>query len=299
MATKVIKDSTNGRTGSASEGQGAPALAPANAQRRLSVWQRLKGSSLKRLFIAGVGLGVGLGIGIVATVASVGWVTSRPIPVREWPTLDVSGAGLKAKLKTDWNDSVRYQLVVTPRSDDLKTAFDGAIRTHRDSIFFTVHLYDKSGFELCKKDVKPTPSVNAEGILEGLYANDTFTTFECPRASYKGVDRWNLSYVFPSLSANSLLSEPSAAFGQDAKPKRSATQDSPSEGDDMLTGFDVMSGHFETRSGKTFLIYRNGERYTVVGWSASAPIHFNCKSAGDCLIENTGNNEAVHGRVLR
>ena len=55
------------------------------------------------------------------------WITSRPIPAREWPRLEVEGAGVRAKLKTDWNDSVRYQLVVTPRSDDLKTAFDNAV----------------------------------------------------------------------------------------------------------------------------------------------------------------------------
>ena len=54
---------------------------------------------------------------------------------------------MKAKLKTDWNDSVRYQLVVTPRSDDLKAAFDDKVRLHRDSISFTVHLFDKAGFE--------------------------------------------------------------------------------------------------------------------------------------------------------
>jgi hypothetical protein len=71
-----------------------------DAQPRLSRWQRLKNLGLKKLFLVCVGIGAGLGIGVVATVASVVWLTSRPIPVREWPRLEVEGAGLKAKLKT-------------------------------------------------------------------------------------------------------------------------------------------------------------------------------------------------------
>jgi hypothetical protein len=70
-------------------------------QPRTSIWQRMKGFGLKKLFLVCLGVGAGLGIGIVATVASISWVTSRPIPAREWPQLEVEGAGLRAKLKTD------------------------------------------------------------------------------------------------------------------------------------------------------------------------------------------------------
>src|SRR5260370_40333248 len=101
-------------------------VAPASPapQRPVSIWQRLKTFSLKKLFLVCLGVGAGLAVGLIATVATVVWFTSRPVPIREWPRLELEGVGLRAKLKTDWSDSVRYQFVVTPRSDELKTASD-------------------------------------------------------------------------------------------------------------------------------------------------------------------------------
>jgi hypothetical protein len=267
-----------------------------------SRWQRLKGLGFKKLFLVCVGIGAGLGIGIIATVASVVWITSRPIPAREWP--EVEGAGLRAKLKTDWNDSVRYQLVVTPRSSDLKTAFDNAVRTHRDSIAFTIHLYDKAGFELCKKDVKPRPFVDDNDHYAGLHATETFYSFECSRTAYKGADRWNISYIFPALTADG-ATQNNAKAGLTASKATAPADTGPAEGDDTLTGFDLYSGHLETRSGKTFVVYREGEKSTAEMWniegqdSGQPQIHFNCKTRNDCLIENTKNNQVVHGRLVR
>jgi hypothetical protein len=267
---------------------------------RLSIWQKLKSSDLKRLFLVCIGVGAGMGIFALTAAVSINWVTSRPIPVREWPRLEMKGVGLKAKLKTDWNDTVRYQLLVTPLSDDLKGAFDTTVRADRSTISFTVHLYDKSGFEVCTQDVKPAPFVNAEGHYDELGANSIFYSPDCPRARYKDADRWSLSYIFPSITADSPVPRQAVVPGRsDAKPTRSTGQESPSEGDDMLTGFDLLSGHLETRSGKTFLINREGERYAALMWGTSSAIHFDCKSTDDCLIENTGNKAAVHGRLLR
>lgn len=128
-------------------------------QPRSFVWRKVKGLQLKKLLIVCVGIGAGLGVGLVVGFASITWFTSRPIPPREWPHLTVDGASLKATLKTDWKDSVRYQLAIGPRSDKLKAAFDDAVRSNRHSISFTIHLYDKAGFEVCKQeDVKPTPA---------------------------------------------------------------------------------------------------------------------------------------------
>jgi hypothetical protein len=114
-----------------------PNSATATVQLRPSVWQRLKAFGLRRLFLACLGIGAGIGVGAVTVAFCVAWLTSRPIPLRDWPSLEIESAGLKAKLKTDWNESVRYQLVVRPRSDDLKASFDDKVRTHRDSISFT------------------------------------------------------------------------------------------------------------------------------------------------------------------
>lgn len=313
--------------------QGNSPLIADNARPHVSIWQKLRHLSLKKLFLAFVGTGVGLGVVLVATFSTIAWFTSRPIPARDWPRLEIEGAGLKAKLRTDWNDAVRYQLVVTPRSDDLKTAFDSTVRSNRDSISFTVHLYDKAGFELCKKDVKPTPFVDAGNQLDGLHANDSFLSFECSRSAYKDVDHWSLSYVFPALAADLPTGDAvapglkwykkqapdgtwyktQAGSPQEAKDKlakeiaaAAATPGNvPTEGDDTLTGFDYMNGHLETLSGNTFLV-RPGEQDMVHMWSIKVQVeggkqpglHISCKTKTDCVIENTTNHQAVHGRRI-
>jgi hypothetical protein len=257
---------------------------------------------------------------------------------------------------------VRYQLVVSPRSDDLKAAFDNAVRSHRDSISFTVHLYDKAGFELCKKDVKPTPSVDADDHIDELRANDTFYSYECSRSNYKDADRWNLSYVFPLLTAdtcsggvpdqtsfspNSPFAQAVKSLGMDKPDVPEETYDTfrnqyfdrkiaprlqPSERekkreiflqrtqrkpaslgksvsnsqDDTLTGFDSFSGHLETLSGSTFLV-REGEKGVASMWNIRSQIegkgqprlNITCKTTDDCVIENTTNNQAVHGKKIR
>ena len=202
--------------------------------------QPRKNFGLKKLFLVSVAIGAGLGVGIVATVASVRWLTSRPIPTRvgiqssgspiptwelspleiqsagspiptrEWPPLEIQSAGLRAKLKTDWDGHfVRYQLVVTPRRNELKSEFDRAVRSHRNLISFVVHLYDKAGFEVCKKwDVKPVAVVGARGRIEGLQASNSFYSYECSRSSYNDAIRWNLSYVFPTLTTNTFQAVP-------------------------------------------------------------------------------------------
>ncbi len=186
-----------------------------------------KGFGLKKLFLVSVAIGAGFGVGIVATVASARWLTSRPIPTREWPPVqtqsagspiptrewppvEIQNAGLRAKLKTDWDGHfVRYQLVVTPRQNQLKSEFDRAVRSHRNLISLGVHLYDNAGFEVCKKgDVKPVAVVGAGGRIEGLQANNSFYSYECSRSSYNDAIRWNLSYVFPTLTTNTFRAAP-------------------------------------------------------------------------------------------
>jgi hypothetical protein len=217
--------------------------------------------------------------------------------------------GLKANLKTDWDGIVRYQLVIAPRSKELAQAFDVTARSQRDSLSFTIPLFDKAGFEVCKKDIKVRPFVGSGGQIEGLHANDSFYNFECSRSGYKQAERWNLSYVFPALRSDKSAPQPERAAPKPAPAAgaRPVANPEPTEGDDKMTGFDMFSGHLETLSGKTFILYRQGERTTAAMWDASAQIgqkaqadiHFQCKSSTDCLIENTANKQAVHARLLR
>jgi hypothetical protein len=294
-----------------SEVQSVSPQMTATVHPRLSIWQRLRGFGLKKLLLVCVGIGAGLAIGIVATVASVVWLTSRPIAARDWPRLEVKGAGLKAKLRTDWNDSVRYQLIVEPRSNDLEPAFDDTVRSHRDSISFTVLLYDEAGFELCKKDISPTPLVGTEGRVDGLQANGAFYSFECSRSNYKGADHWNLSYVFPALVAATAAahSENKTTAGNNSRQAGTPQGDASGDEEDTLTGFDLLSGHLETLSGNTFVV-REAEKSVASMWNINAQLegvvggrqprlHITCKVKSECVIENTANSQAVHGKRIR
>jgi hypothetical protein len=328
---------------------------------RSSLWQKIKRAGLNRLLVVCVGIGVGVSVGLVAIFVSFMWLTARPIPAREWPGIELDGAGLKANLKTDWNNSVRYQLVVKPLSEGLEGAFDNAVRSNRDSISFTVHLYDKAGFELCKQDVKPTPLLGTTSRIDGLHANDTFG-LDCSRSSYRETDHWTLSYVFPALGIDVSLDEilaienvnsedrkysykefadairrkyPASELYRDTPDKRLVdafvrkhpdflkslkTENQPRqgresslrpamppdatplEGDDTMTGFDLVSGNLEMLSGKTFLVYREGERGIANRWNnfgLQPPIHFSCKTKNDCLIEKPATHQTVHGKLLR
>jgi hypothetical protein len=110
-------------------------------------------------------------------------------------------------------------------------------------------------------------------------------------------------YRFPAGTTQEKVNAYFKAHGIKEKPA-ALPEDGNVSGDDKLTGFDLYSGHLETLSGKTFLIYRDGERTTAVDWKIShtegqAQIHFSCKTADDCLIENPEKHQTIHGKLLR
>jgi hypothetical protein len=268
---------------------------------RLSILQRLKGYGFKRsLLICGV-ISVGLGIGIVIAAVSVASYLSRPISVTEWQKLDVPARSLRASLKTDWDGLVRYQFKIRPRTQDLIPAFSRAVQANRDTVSFTLHLYDKNGFELCNTVVKPTPVVDSENRVSEMEANDSF--LYCDRSAYKNVDHWNLSYIFPNLAE---IPDTNAKGAKESATKTGESTQQAVSGDDTLTGFDFSSGHLETLSGKTFFVYREGERMTALDWETEqevkggqAAIHFDCRIGSDCLIENPQRHQTVHTKLLK
>lgn len=145
-----------------------------------------------------------------------------------------------------------------------------------------------------------------------MEANDSF--LYCSRSDYKDVDHWSLSYVFPKFPTGTPVETPTAT-GKERKttiPSGDSGQQSASvpheiNDDDTLTGFDLYSGHLETLSGKTFLIYREGEKMTALAWETEqevggkgqSKIHFRCKTGSDCLIENPEKHQTVHAKLLR
>jgi hypothetical protein len=277
-----------------------------------------------------MGVGAGVVLCVAAVSFSVDWLTSRPIPPRVWPKLEIKGPGLVAGLKTDWDDGVRYQLLVVPRSKDLGAAFDETVRSHRDQVKFTVRLLDKAGFEICKEDVKPSPLVGEGNRMDGLEANDHFHYAACSRSDYKKADHWNLSYVFPPLTAGKPEQGSAAPAQSSAKspkariprqnapdaepigggvksPELGIPRDNPSVAEyDTFTGFDGYTNRLETLSGNTYLV-RGGEHGVAFMWGVNVEVngeaqprlHITCAADGDCIIRNTKNGQAVHGRRVR
>jgi len=107
---------------------------------------------------------------------------------------------------------------------------------------------------------------------------------------------WNFTFRFPKLIVET------EKLDQPEHPKKN-TQAATSldfadaKVTDSLTGFDMWSGHLETKSGHTFVVTREGEKITAVGWSAGSQIEYSCDRKRSCLIEN--GSEAVHARLAR
>jgi hypothetical protein len=84
------------------------------------------------------------------------WFQSRPIAVHTWKDDPIESNGVTAKLKTEWDGYVRYQLELVPSSNDLNDAFTKPVQANRGTISFTISLVDEDGFLLCvQKDISP------------------------------------------------------------------------------------------------------------------------------------------------
>ena len=294
---------------------------PSASERLLAFWRNLKFIGWKRLVLLCFSLGTGIALCILGCAMVMTWYLNRPIAAREWPVIEIPAVGIKARLKTDWKDSARYQLRVTPLSAELAEPFDSSVRSNRN-IGFTITLYDKSGFQLCSTEITPSHVVDSNNRVTELVANDHLI---CSRSDYVNAERWRMQWVFPKLavstSATVSPTTPSSHTGQKASKKPVTATDAPTakpdggndspalvsqDGSETLTGFDLSSGNLETKSGKTFVIYRRGERTTADMWYLDTALggqqprlRVKCDATGECLIENLKNNQAVHVRQLK
>jgi hypothetical protein len=285
------------------------ALNAASDNGKRSLLQTVRLMSLGRLLAVCLFVGIGIGAGVVGMSSLVKWYARQPlqpIPAKVWPPISLS-VGATAQLKTDWNGESRYQLSVSPATAEMGPALKRMLRLADlgPSIpQFAIHFYDKAGFEVCRTDVEATAIQDSGNAVVVLAANGHF---HCSRSDYKQLDRWNVDYRFPSLLAGAGQEKTAEAKPVTVKnSSRPMPQITPQAADDTLTGFDRSSGHLEVRSGKTFVIYREGEKDTAEGWQIGADVthtqpglHYECDTRNECLIENEENKQAVHGRLLR
>ena len=154
--------------------------------------------SINRLIVISISIGLAAGLSFAAFRLTMNWYSNRPVQAKIWPPIDLP-IGLTAKLKTDWNGETRYQLNISPKTEELTDDFDTVLRSSDVSVRqFGIHLYDKAGFEVCHALVTTSRSIGAKNRFTALTANDHFY---CSRSDYNHVDHWNVSYRFPPLSA--------------------------------------------------------------------------------------------------
>ncbi len=271
--------------------------------------QKAGSMSLGRLLTACLFIGIGIGSSLVGVSIAAKWYTRRPakpIPPKIWPPVSLS-FGATATLQTDWNGEARYQLRISPAGAEVAPAFKRIARLTELRPWkrqFRVHFLDKAGFEVCSDHLEGAPDQDSIDRAAALIGNGHFN---CERADYNRADRWSLDYRFPSLLAEAPPENASRTNSGQAKTvSRAPAAITPQAGDDVLTGFDLSTGHLEVRSGKTFLIYREGERSTALGWQTWAEVtlkqpglHYECSARNECLVENEQTKEAVHARLLR
>lgn len=185
----------------------------------LSWWRKVQALSVAKLVTVLLGFGIGIGAGTGAMSWILNWYNQRPVAAKVWSKLTLP-IGMTAKLKTDWNGRVRYQFRIEPETENLKSAFETAVRSSGlSSREFSIHFYDKAGFEVCSTDFIATPSAGPRDQIVALIANGSFY---CSRADYNTFDSWHIGYRFPKLSAVS----PADTKGE---PKPTAKSADPSD----------------------------------------------------------------------
>ncbi len=274
----------------------------------------------KRLILIGLSIGASIVIAGAGIVWAVYRYQNRPIPPTTWEPRELPQVGVEAWLKSEWRDgSLRYQFRISPLSPELAEAFHKVARSSSQKTF-TVVFYDEGGFKLCGYEVTTGPEVDSSGRVAALVSNDS--TWLCSAGKYRQATAWNLSYVFPKLIARKKTPRKTSSRPvkrrKDDKDEKSTVRQGDKKlrteieadyedgikatslsGTDSLTGFDYMSCRMETRSGHTFLLYRPGECTTALQWRVSARLRYTCKTKRDCLVENLGNDQAVHARLLK
>jgi hypothetical protein len=276
------------------EGFAMSSVEPASEiTRRKPLWKRVLLISvcvLGGLAVLGIIIGVGIDL-----------YYSFPRKTRSWPDKDVESNGLKASLKTRWrDDTLHYRLEISALSPDLSDSFDKAWTLPTESMHLALHLYDDSGFELCSNEIEASDikkNVNKEGKIGRLSANATWPS--CSLERYNDSRKWGLSWKsLPNVNVSAAITN--VASGEQAPPVTKSRKNEESEkleGGTTLTGVDTLHGRLDTESGQTFLVYRSGERNTIIWWSAKQKLRFRCKTASDCLVVNTSREETVHARL--
>lgn len=277
----------------------------------------------KRAFLFGFSFGAGLVVVGALVILSINWYRNRPQPARNWPDTVIEHQKIKASLVTRWRGGVMYQFTVSPQSEVDVEAFDKASKLLKGPPEVTILLYDASGFELCSIGLgegRVIKQVDENGRNASLNADGT--DYGCSDKDYSEVGKWSLSWKnLPDLSPFiSSAASPSPKSSAPAPPQAALPRGTPSagspgskrqdentetpdavektSGNETLTGVDAITGRLDTKS-YSFLVYRSGERNTIILWEAKHRLRYECKAEADCLVVNVTRDETVHARIVK
>ncbi len=267
---------------------------PAFVQR----WIQLIPKSTARAALFFFAVGLGLGLAIVLSNAAISWHKNRPLPQKEWQERKFDGVGLRAKLETDWGnsgDELRYKLLIGPSDPAAIDEFSQKLIEHQFGGRITVNLYDARHFLVAKSDnylSAFTRVFDDSGKIKVAVVQDAFFI---TRDQYASLSSWDFSTNLPIIQKTTGAGKPNNSAIQMAK--LDAAKDSPREGDEVISGYDVANGNLETSSGRTFFIYRPGEQSTAISWQVSSRFHYKCNENLECVLTKGDTVVVLHAKL--
>jgi hypothetical protein len=269
----------------------------------LQRWIQLIPKSTARAALFFFAVGVGIGLTVVASNAAIAWYKNRPLPPlpqKAWQEQRFEGVGLRAKLETDWGnsgDEMKYKLFIRPLDPPGIDEFSRTLNERQFGGRITVNLYDARHFLVAKSDnylSAFTRVFDDSGKSKVAVVQDKFFL---TRDQYASLSSWDFSTNLPLIEKADVAGKPNGSVPKTAKV--GTAKSGPQEGDEIISGYDVASGNLETSSGRTFFIYKPGERLTVIAWPESSQFHYKCDENLVCTLTKDGTAVVLHAKLKR
>jgi hypothetical protein len=273
--------------------------------RFLRRWINRIPKSLWRAMLLFFSFGVGMGLALAGMRWAASWYESRPLSPKAWPIKHFDSVGITAKLETEWNDGLQCKLIIKP-SDPAKLDEFARMLSENRYNRITINLYNSTHFQIWSDDqyIRDfTRMLNHEGEAEAAVKETCLS--DLSRGLYRNAASWELSSNLLPVTLNTSNNQPTStvptgmgsANPASQKARENHATPTPTEGDDVVSGYSVMQSNLETSGGLTFFIYKDGERDNAIEWGVqSARIHYRCEDGSLCTLTRAGTGVVLHAR---
>jgi hypothetical protein len=151
--------------------------------------------------------------------------------------------------------------------------------------------------------------LNSDGNVGAISAQGEMI---CSKSAYREATRWGISSNFPTASEQDDLvknhidglkrveSLPFELATGDNSIVRPAAQHGTLEGDEVVSGYLFSTGNVETNSGRTFCIYKEGEKLSAAMYLRSlTDFHYKCDKNRVCELTRPGTQIVLHARLKK